>query len=92
MIVKLASDEMSLIRWACKLMEDIQDAGLSDNLDRDCTLELDGVQRAWLTVQLDKQEDSEILNEIMDNVNIRQTMIDLSRDLPKYTYCLDLGA
>lgn len=91
MRVELTDDEMSLIRWTCKLMEDMQDAGLTDDPDRDCTLELDGVRRAWLTVQLDNQEDSEILNEIMENVNIRQTMIDLSRDLPKYTYCLDLG-
>jgi hypothetical protein len=72
-------------------MEDMQDAGLTDDPDRDCTLALDGQHMAWLTVKLDSQEDSEILDELMNNANIKCTLVDLTKDLPEYTYSLDLG-
>lgn len=91
MKVTLNEDEMSLVRWCCKLMEDMQDAGLTDDPDRDCTITFDGHHMAWLTVKLDKQEDSEILDEIMENDNIKPTLVDLTKDLPEYTYSLDLG-
>ena len=87
----LTEDEMSLIRWACKLMEDMQDAGLFDDPDRNCTLTLDGHSMAWLTVKLNNQDDREVLDEIMENANIKRTLVDLTKDLPEYTYSLDLG-
>jgi hypothetical protein len=91
MKLTLTEDELSLVRWCCKLMEDMQDAGIIEDPDRDCKIMLDGKSMAWLEVSLKTDEDHEILNEIMENDNIRPTYVDLTKDRPAYTYSLDLG-
>lgn len=91
MRVKLEGDDLALIRWCCKLIEDTLDAGIIENSDYDCRIELDGRLTAWLTVALKTEDDREILDEIMENVNIRLTYVDLTKPRPKYTYSLNLG-
>jgi len=91
MKLTLNADELSLVRWCCKLMEDMQDAGIITDPDRDCTIMLDGQSMAWLAVSLKTEEDHEILDEIMENDNIKPTYVDLTKDRPVYTYSLDLG-
>ena len=91
MQVILIEDELSLVRWCCKLMEDMSDAGIIDNPDRDCTITLDGKLTAWLKVTLSTQDDKEVLDEIMENDNIKPTLVDLTKEYPEYTYCLNLG-
>jgi len=91
MKLTLNEDELSLVRWCCKLMEDMQDSGIIADPDRDCKIRLDGKSMAWLEVSLKNEEDHEILNEIMENDNIKPTYVDLTKDRPVYTYSLDLG-
>ena len=91
MKLTLMEDELSLVRWCCKLMEDMQEAGIIVDPDRDCEITLDGHNMAWLAVSLKTEEDHEILDEIMENNNIKATYVDLTKDRPAYTYSLDLG-
>lgn len=84
MIVELGPDEMHLTRWAHRLIEDMEDAGIIDNPDEDCTIKLDG-RSLLLTVTI-KHQHTEELEDIMTNEFIELVKYDLN----EMTWRLDL--